>query len=94
MAPIKLRNVKSNHNSGVKLIMETKELMAERDSLKLKAKISNLKVHWLDWKRMKNLVNKRVRKEKSSQRENEIKKVSADASAKSVESSKEEGLLG
>ena len=37
MAPIKLRNLKSIKNRGVKLSSDIKKLMVERDSLKLKA---------------------------------------------------------
>ena len=84
MAPIKLRNMRKNKNRGAKLSSEVRNLMNERDELKNRASRSNSKDDWLEWKKVKNRVNKMIRKEKNSKKDNEILKVSNDSSAKSL----------
>ena len=84
MAPIKLRNIKTNKKKGWNLSSEVRLLMKERDELKIRAKITNNTEDWDVWKRVKNRVNRIVRKEKGNMKENEIKEISNDSTAKSL----------
>ena len=58
--------------------------MKRRDELKLRSKSTNDNDYWENWKRMKNEVNRAIRKEKSKSKDNEIKVVSEDITAKSL----------
>ena len=57
MAPVKLRNLKTNKKKGFKLNDNLKAKMKSRDELRMKAKTTNDANDWDRWKRMKNEVN-------------------------------------
>ena len=48
----------------------TKSKMKLRDDLKVRSKITNNFQNWDDWKRLKNEVNRDIRKEKLTKKEN------------------------
>ena len=58
--------------------------MKLRDEFKTRAKLTNDIEDWNAWKRLKNEVNKDVRKEKNTNKENEIKSVGDDTTAKGI----------
>ena len=58
--------------------------MKLRDELKIRAKLTNNIEDWDVWKKLKNEVNRDVRKEKRGQKENEIKSVENDNTAKGI----------
>ena len=58
--------------------------MKLRDELKIRAKLTNNIGDWDIWKKLKNKVNRDVRKEKRGQKENEIKSVENDNTAKGI----------
>ena len=84
MAPIKFRNSKTNKKKGLKLSENIRSRMKIRDNLRKKAKVTNDINDWDEWKRSKNEVNREIRKEKATYKENEIKNVSNDTTAKSL----------
>ena len=84
MAPIKLKNIKSNKKQSLNLSKECRRQMTERDKLKKIAKRTNSDADWNNWKKSKNKVNKLIRKEKSSKSTDDIIKVSKDKTAKGL----------
>ena len=58
--------------------------MKLRDKLKIRAKLTNNIEDWNVWKKLKNEVNRDVRKEKKVHKENEIKSVENNTTAKGI----------
>ena len=58
--------------------------MKWRDNLRIKAKATDNYWDWENWKRVKNQVNKDIRRERLKFKENEIQNVSNDTTAKSL----------
>ena len=69
-------------------------MMKIRDELNKKAKKSNSPDDWNQWRRIKNFVNKMIRKEKKNVNVSEIKEIEGERSAKSIWNFEKKSLMG
>ena len=82
MAPIRTIQIRENYAPW--LSSETKIKMAERDNAKKIASETNCEEHWILYRRLRNTVNRVLRKEKHNWQKDKLKKFEEDSDCKQI----------